>query len=161
MQSQAFEYFVSILCEEEGCSLHECFSNSFCLSSDVTSAFDPNFPDVYEKKNSAKLNYGIGINKYTGARGKSSTSDASSELVAFLRRVFERDSVLWQMCEIGKVDQGGGGTVAVYMANRNIDTIDAGVPVLAMHAPFELVSKLDCYMTYKANMAIFNTESHK
>ena len=161
MQSQAFEYFVSMLCEAEGCSLHECFSNSFCLSSDVTSAFDPNFPDVYEKKNSAKLNYGIGINKYTGARGKSSTSDASSELVAFLRRVFERDSVLWQMCEIGKVDQGGGGTVAVYMANRNIDTIDAGVPVLAMHAPFELVSKLDCYMTYKANMAIFNTESHK
>jgi len=161
MQSQAFEYFVSMLCEAEGCSLHECFSNSFCLSSDVTSAFDPNFPDVYEKKNSAKLNYGVGINKFTGARGKSGASDASSELVAFLRRIFERDNVLWQMCEIGKVDQGGGGTVAAYLANRNIDTIDAGVPVLAMHAPFELVSKLDCYMTYKANMAIFNTDSHK
>lgn len=161
MQSQAFEYFVSLLCEAEGCSLYECFSNSFCLSSDVTSAFDPNFADVYEKKNSARLNYGVGLNKFTGARGKSGTSDASSELVAYLRRIFERDNVLWQMCEIGKVDQGGGGTVAVYMANRNIDTIDAGVPVLAMHAPFEVVSKLDCYMTYKANMTVFNSDSHK
>lgn len=161
MQSSAFEHFVSMLCEAEGCSLHECFSNSFCLSSDVTAAFDPNFADAYEKQNSAKLNYGVGINKFTGARGKSGTSDASSELVAFLRRAFERDRVLWQMCEMGKVDQGGGGTVAVYLANRNIDTIDAGVPVLAMHAPFEVVSKLDCYMTYKSNLTVFNAESHR
>ena len=102
-----------------------------------------------EKRNNAKINYGMGICKFTGSRGKAGTSDASAEVVAKLRGIFEKNAVVWQMAELGKVDQGGGGTIAKFMANRNIDTIDAGVPVLSMHAPFETVSKFDCYMTYK------------
>ena len=156
MQSQAFECFMEDLCEQQGASLRRCFENSFCISADVNNAFDPNFPEVSEKRNEAKLNYGVGICKFTGARGKSGTSDASAEVVAHLRRIFADNSVVWQMCELGKVDQGGGGTIAQYMANRNIDTIDAGVPVLSMHAPFEVVSKFDCYMTYKAVLSVYN-----
>ena len=159
MQSQAFECFMEDLCEQQGASLRRCFENSFCISADVNNAFDPNFPEVSEKRNEAKLNYGVGICKFTGARGKSGTSDASAEVVAHLRRIFADNSVVWQMCELGKVDQGGGGTIAQYMANRNIDTIDAGVPVLSMHAPFEVVSKFDCYMTYKAVLSAYN-EKH-
>ena len=98
----------------------------------------------------------MGICKFTGARGKSGTSDASAEVVAHLRRLFAENGVIWQLSELGKVDQGGGGTIAKFMANRNIDTIDAGVPVLSMHAPFEVVSKLDCYMTYKGVLAAYN-----
>ena len=157
MKSAAFETFVGALCEAQGVCLRECFSKSFCLSADVTAAFDPNYPEVSEKRNDAKLNYGLGVSKYTGARGKSGTSDASAEVVALLRRLFAENGVVWQMCELGKVDQGGGGTVAMYMANRNIDTIDAGVPVLSMHAPFEVVSKFDCYMTYKGVLAVYNS----
>ncbi len=156
MQSRAFECFMEDLCEQQGASLRRCFENSFCISADVNNAFDPNFPEVSEKRNEAKLNYGVGICKFTGARGKSGTSDASAEVVAHLRRIFADNSVVWQMCELGKVDQGGGGTIAQYMANRNIDTIDAGVPVLSMHAPFEVVSKFDCYMTYKAVLSAYN-----
>ena len=135
--------------------MRQCLENSFCLSADVSAAYDPNFADVYEKRNSARLNYGVGLCKYTGSRGKSGASDASAELVAYARRIFDGNGVIWQMAELGKVDAGGGGTVAAYMANRNIDTLDAGVPVLAMHAPFEVVSKLDCYMTYRAMMAVY------
>ncbi|MBO7389291.1 MAG: aminopeptidase, partial [Oscillospiraceae bacterium] len=91
----------------------------------------------------------------TGARGKSGTSDASAEVVAYIRRIFAENNVVWQLGELGKVDQGGGGTIAQYMANRNIDTIDAGVPVLSMHAPFEVVSKFDCYMAYKGMLAAY------
>ncbi len=135
--------------------LRACYEKSFCLSADVTAAYDPNFAEVYEKRNSAFVNYGMGLCKYTGARGKSGASDASAELVAYVRRVLDGAGVVWQMAELGKVDQGGGGTVAVFMAERNIDTLDAGVPVLSMHAPFETVSKLDCYMTYKGMKAIY------
>ena len=156
MQSQAFECFMEDLCEQQGASLRRCFENSFCISADVNNAFDPNFPEVSEKRNEAKLNYGVGICKFTGARGKSGTSDASAEVVAHLRRIFAENGVVWQMAELGKVDQGGGGTIAKFMANRNIDTIDAGVPVLSMHAPFEVVSKFDCYMTYKAVLSAYN-----
>lgn len=155
MQSHAFEYFMDNLCRAQQVSLEDCFAHSFCLSADVTAAFDPNYPEVSEKRNDAKLNYGVGVCKFTGARGKAGTSDASAELVAHLRRVFDDSGVVWQMCEMGKVDQGGGGTVAKFMANRNIDTIDAGVPVLSMHAPFETVSKFDCYMTYKGVLALY------
>jgi aspartyl aminopeptidase len=98
----------------------------------------------------------MGISKFTGVRGKSGTSDASAELVAYLRRLFAKNGVVWQLSELGKVDQGGGGTIAMFMANRNIDTIDAGVPVLSMHAPFEVVSKFDCYMTYKGVLAAYS-----
>ena len=121
-------------------------------------AFDPNFPEVYEKRNRARINYGMGLCKYTGARGKSGASDASAEVVAYARRVLDDYGVMWQMAELGKVDAGGGGTVACYMAERDIDTLDAGVPVLSMHAPFETVSKLDCYMTYKGMKAVYEAK---
>ena len=155
MQSEAFDCFMADLCAAQGVELRRCFENSFCLSADVSNAFDPNFPEVSEKSNESKVNYGMAICKYTGARGKSGTSDASAEIVAYLRRLYERENVVWQMAALGKVDQGGGGTIAKFMANRNIDTIDAGVPVLSMHAPFEVVGKLDCYMTYKGVLAAY------
>ena len=155
MQSAAFDCFMADLCESQGTTLRRCFEKSFCLSADVTNAYDPNFPEVSEKRSESKVNYGMGICKFTGARGKSGTSDASAEVVAYLRRLFEREGVVWQMAELGKVDQGGGGTIAKFMAKRNIDTIDAGVPVLSMHAPFEVVGKFDCYMTYKGVLAAY------
>ena len=133
MQSAAFDTFMEDLCEAQGAALRVCLENSFCLSADVTAAYDPNFSDVYEKRNAAYLNYGIGLCKYTGARGKSGASDASAETVGYVRGIFDRAKVIWQIAELGKVDAGGGGTVAMYMANRNITTLDAGVPVLAMH----------------------------
>ena len=155
MQSAAFDTFMQELCDAQGVSLRRCFANSFCLSADVTAAYDPNFSDVYEKNNAAYLNYGIGLCKYTGARGKSGASDADAETVAYVRRLFDAAGVIWQIAELGKVDAGGGGTVAMYMANRNITTLDAGVPVLSMHAPFETVAKLDCYETYLGMRAVF------
>ena len=158
MQSAAFDTFMEDLCESQGVPVRVCFEKSFCLSADVTAAYDPNFSDVYEKRNAAYLNYGIGLCKYTGARGKSGASDADAETVAYIRNVFDEAGVIWQIAELGKVDAGGGGTVAMYMANRNITTLDAGVPVLSMHAPFETVSKLDCYETYKGMKAVFEAE---
>lgn len=156
MQSAAFDCFMEDLCQSQGVALRRCYEKSFCLSADVSNAYDPLYPDVSEKRSEAKVNYGMGISKFTGARGKSGTSDASAELVAYLRRLFAEKEVVWQLCELGKVDQGGGGTIAMFMANRNIDTIDAGVPVLSMHAPFEVVAKFDCYMTYKGVLAAYS-----
>ncbi len=155
MKSRAFDTFVSDLCDSQGVDLKVCYEHSFCLSADVTAAYDPNYADVYEKRNSALLNYGMGFCKYTGSRGKSGASDASAEVVAYTRRIMDEAGVIWQMAELGKTDQGGGGTVAVYLAERNIDTLDAGVPVLSMHAPFEVTGKLDCYMTYKGMKAVY------
>ena len=116
MQSQAFEAFMADLCEQQDVALRHCFARSFCLSADVCAAFDPSFPEVSAKRTEAKLNYGMGICKFTGARGKSGTSDASAELVAYLRRLFADNGVVWQLSEMGKVDQGGGGTIAAGMA---------------------------------------------
>ena len=158
MKSEAFDTFMADLCASQGVLLRSCYEKSFCLSADVTAAYDPNFTDVYEKRNSAFINYGLAMSKYTGSRGKSEASDATAELVAYVRRVWDDANVTWQSAELGKVDEGGGGTVAVYMAKRNIDTLDAGVPVLSMHAPFETVAKLDCYMMYKAMKALFEAE---
>ena len=155
MKSEFFDAFMADLCAAQGVLPRACYEKSFCLSADVTAAYDPNFADVYEKRNSAFVNYGMGLCKYTGARGKSGASDASAELVAYVRKVLDGAGVAWQMAELGKVDAGGGGTVAAYMAERNIDTLDAGVPVLSMHSPFETVGKLDCYMTYKGMKAVF------
>ena len=157
MKSRAFEWFIESLCLDAGERAGDCFKNSFCLSADVCNAFDPNFPDVSEKRNSAKLNYGAGILKFTGARGKSGSNDASAETIGWLRGIFAKNKVVWQMAELGKVDQGGGGTVAMFMAQRNIETIDIGVPVLSMHSPFEVTAKLDCYMTHKAVRAVFES----
>ncbi len=156
MQSEVFEYFMQQLCALTGTDLRTCFANSVCLSADVTAALDPSYPDVFDKRNCSRLNYGVAICKYTGSRGKSGASDASAEVVARFRRAFSRNGVCWQMGELGKVDAGGGGTVAKYMAKRNIDTLDAGVPVLSMHAPWEIVGKLDCYMTMKAYRAFYD-----
>ena len=156
MQSAAFDCFMEDLCEIQGVSLRRCYEKSFCLSADVCNAYDPLYPEVSEKRSDSKINYGMGICKFTGARGKAGTSDASAELVAYLRKLFADNGVVWQMAELGKVDQGGGGTIAKFMANRNIDTIDAGVPVLSMHAPFEVVSKFDCYMTYKGVLSAYS-----
>ncbi len=155
MQSACFDVFMKDLCESQDVALRRCYEKSFCLSADVSNAFDPLYPEVSEKRSDSKINYGMAICKFTGARGKGGTSDASAEIVAYLRRLFEREGVVWQMAELGKVDQGGGGTIAKFMANRNIDTIDAGVPVLSMHAPFEVVAKFDCYMTYKGVLAAY------
>ena len=155
MKSAFFDTFMEDLCEGQNVPVRACFEKSFCLSADVTAAYDPNYAEVYEKRNSALINYGMGLCKYTGARGKYDASDASAEVVAYARRIFDEANVLWQMAELGKVDAGGGGTVAAYMAQRNIDTLDAGVPVLSMHAPFETVGKLDCYMTYKGMKAVY------
>ena len=158
MKSQAFDTFMADLCAAQGVLPRVCYENSFCLSTDVTAAYDPNFAEVYEKRNSALINCGVGLCKYTGARGKAGASDASAELVAYVRRVLDNAGVVWQMAELGRVDAGGGGTVAAFMAERNIDTLDAGVPVLSMHSPFETVAKLDCYMNFKAAKAIFEAE---
>ena len=155
MQSAYFEHFMGGLCDAQGVKLEDCFANSFCLSADVSNAFDPNFPETCDRRNNSQLNYGISICKYTGSRGKGGASDASAEVMCHIRKTFDEAGVIWQIATLGKVDQGGGGTVAAYMANRNIATVDAGVPVLSMHAPVELVSKLDCYETLLACKAIY------
>ena len=155
MQSDAFEYFMETLCDAQNVKLRECFRNSFCLSADVSNAFDPNFAETCDRRNNSLLNYGVAICKYTGSRGKGGASDASAEAMFHIRNTFDNAGVIWQIATLGKVDQGGGGTVAAYMANRNIVTVDAGVPVLCMHAPMELVSKLDCYETMLACKAIY------
>ncbi len=125
-------------------------NNSLCLSADVAAAYDPNYPEVYEKRNSAMLHCGPAIAKYTGSRGKGGTNDASAEVMQDVRSFLDGNGVIWQTAELGKVDQGGGGTVAMYIANHNIPTVDIGVPVLSMHAPFEIISKADLYETYRA-----------
>ena len=157
IQSRAFDTFMDDLCTTQGVELRRCLEKSFCISADVTAALDPLYAEVAEKKNESKLNYGMGVSKFTGARGKSGTSDASAEVMAYLRRLFEKAGVVWQMCELGKVDQGGG-SIAKFVANRNIDTIDAGVPLLSMHAPFEVTAKFDCYMTYKGVLAAYSDD---
>ncbi len=123
--------------------------NSRCLSADVNAAMDPTFQSPFERRNAALLNYGVVLTKYTGARGKSSTNDASAEYVAEIRNMLDNAEIIWQSAELGKVDAGGGGTVAMYIANLGVDVIDLGVPVLSMHAPFETTSKLDIYMCYR------------
>ena len=155
MVSQAFECFMGDLCAAQGVRLDHCFEKSFCVSADVTNAFDPTWPEVSEIRNNSKLNYGVAIAKYTGRGGKSGSNDAAAEVMGKIRRIFGENGVTWQYAELGRVDEGGGGTVACYMGNRNIDTVDAGVPVLSMHSPYELVAKYDCYMTYKAMKAVY------
>lgn len=120
-------------------------ANSKCLSADVSAAFDPMFPDVFEKRNTPLLNCGVVLTKYTGSRGKSDTNDASAEFIGWLREIMKKGGVIWQSGELGKVDAGGGGTVAKYIANKNIETVDLGIPVIAMHSPYEVIAKTDLY----------------
>lgn len=158
LASEFLNYFVADLAAAEGLEARHVYSKSTCLSADVTAAYDPNYASAYEAGNSCYLNRGVGVAKYTGSRGKGGSNDANAEFVGFVRRVFDNNDVLWQIGELGKVDQGGGGTVALDISRMNADVIDVGVPVLSMHAPFEVVSKLDVYMAYKAFKAYFEAE---
>lgn len=153
MQSQVYQDLMAEISEALGANYRKVRAVSKCLSSDVTAAYDPNFGDVYEKKNTAMISCGTCINKFTGARGKSGSNDASAEFVGEIRNIFNKHGVVWQTGELGKVDIGGGGTVAKFIANLNIDTVDIGVPVISMHAPYELISKADLYSNYKAFLA--------
>lgn len=155
LNSSYMKYFISDLARMGGAEPWRVMSKSECLSADVNAAFDPTFPEVSERKNCSFINNGVVITKYTGSRGKSGTSDASAEYMGKIRRMLNANNVVWQIGELGKVDAGGGGTVAMYVANLDIDTIDLGVPVLSMHAPMEVVSKLDVYMAYRAFKSFF------
>lgn len=157
LNSSYFKYFIYDLAEMAGIPGHDVLSRSECLSADVTAAYDPTFADVMDKRNAAFINKGTCFMKYTGARGKSGTSDASAEFFGRIRKLLEENNVVWQTGELGAVDAGGGGTVAMYVANLDVDVIDVGVPVLSMHAPFEVVSKLDLYSTYQAFVAFFQS----
>ena len=158
LASEYLNYFVADLAAAEGLEARHVYSKSTCLSADVTAAYDPTYASAYEAGNSCYLNRGVGLAKYTGSRGKSGSNDANAEFVAQVRRILDDNDVLWQIGELGKVDQGGGGTVALDISRMNADVIDIGVPVLSMHAPFEVVSKLDVYMAYKAFKSYFEAE---
>ena len=155
LNSAYLKYFVHRIAEMQGGNGEIALSNSECLSADVNAAFDPTFSDVFERKNSTFINSGACVTKYTGARGKSGSSDASAEFVGKIRSILNNANVIWQTGELGKVDAGGGGTVAMYIANLGVDVVDLGVPVLSMHSPFEVVSKMDVYMCYKAIKAFY------
>ena len=156
MQSKFFANTVAELLHAEGddspLSIMRAMQYSKALSSDVSAAFDPNYPEVMEKKNSAYFGRGLVINKYTGARGKSGSNDASAEYMAEIRKIFDDADVAFQTSELGKVDQGGGGTIAYILGNWDMNVIDSGVAVLNMHAPWEITSKVDIYEAYKGYM---------
>ena len=160
MESHVFDTFVAELLNRLGVNrtnlLDQVFCNSKMLSADVDAAYDPTYAFAYEKNNSGFLGRGIGLNKYTGARGKSGASDANAEFVAQIRGIFESNNVKYEVAELGKVDMGGGGTIAYILANKGVDVIDCGVPVLSMHAPYEVTSKFDIYEAYKGYMAFYN-----
>ena len=150
MQCGVYEDIINEIAVALGKSPAMVRRNSKCLSADVTACFDPNFAGVYEKRNSSMLSCGTAICKFTGSGGKSGSSDANAEFVGFVRKLFEENGVFWQTAELGRVDAGGGGTVAKFIAKLNIDVIDIGVPVISMHAPYELISKADLFSTYEA-----------
>jgi len=160
MKCAVFEYITALLISKSKPEYNDLlkmslFRNSYCLSGDVTTAFDPNFPEVNDSLNAAYLSHGVSVAKYTGARGKYDTSDANAEFVSKVRKCFDDNNVMWQMAELGKVDHGGGGTIAQYVANLDVEVLDCGTALLSMHAPFELASKYDIYMTYKAYKAFY------
>lgn len=161
LQSDYIEYFTSDMISKNNekysdLDLRQCLWNSKAMSSDVNVAADPIFKSVHEMQNAAELNYGIVVTKYTGSRGKSGTNDADAEYVAEIRTLLNRENIRWQTGMLGKVDEGGGGTVAMFLAQKGIRTIDVGPALLSMHAPFELASKFDIYETYKAYKAFYN-----
>lgn len=157
LKSAYMSYFIADIARMENLQMHDVLSKSECLSADVNAAFDPTFSSVYEKNNASYINRGVVMTKYTGAGGKSSTSDASAEFVSKIRNIFEDNAVIWQAGELGKVDEGGGGTVAKYIANLDVDVVDVGVPVLSMHAPYEVISKIDIYMAHKGFLAFLQS----
>ncbi len=155
MQSDFLRYFIYDLAKLDGVEGYRAVSKSTCLSADVNAAFDPTYASAFEAKNSCFINGGVVISKYTGHGGKYDTSDASAEYMGKIRSLLEKNGIVWQIGELGRVDLGGGGTIAKYVANMNVDVIDLGVPVLSMHAPFEIVSKTDVYMAYRAFYEFF------
>ena len=155
MQSSFFRYFIADLADQDGLKGRHVLSKSKCLSADVNAAFDPTYAGVYEPMNSCYINNGVVITKYTGSGGKYDTSDASAEFMGEIRSILDSNDIVWQTGELGKVDGGGGGTIAKFIANLNVDVVDLGVPVLSMHAPMEIVSKTDVYMAYKTFKKFF------
>lgn len=160
MESNVFNTFISEILNKLNINkpnlIDKVFCNSKMLSADVDAGFDPIYASVSEKNNASYLGRGIGLNKYTGARGKSGASDANAEFVALIRNIFEKNDIKYQVAELGRVDLGGGGTIAYILANKGMDVIDCGVPVLSMHAPYEVTSKFDAYEAYKGYMAFWN-----
>ena len=155
MQSMYVFHFMQELCRTAGQDDIIAFRNSVCLSADVTAAYDPSWASAFEPMNGTYAGRGIALFKYTGSRGKSAANDASAELVSYVTRMMDADDVAWQIGELGRLDLGGGGTIAKYVANRGIPVLDIGVPVLSMHAPFEVIHKNDLYMAYRA-FSLFN-----
>lgn len=149
MKSKVFEDLIDEICYALGCNPRQVRGRSICLSCDVDGCYDPNFPNVFEKKNTALISCGACMTKFTGSGGKSDSSDASAETVYKIRKLLDKNGVTWQTSELGKVDQGGGGTVAKFISQLNIDTIDIGLPVISMHSPYELISKADLYSMYR------------
>jgi aspartyl aminopeptidase len=158
LHSSYLKQFISDLSALEGVPGRDVLRNSECLSADVNAGYDPTFGSVHDKMNAAYLNKGIVLTKYTGSGGKGGTNDANAEFVSKVRTVFDKSKTLWQTGELGKVDEGGGGTVAKYVANLGVSTVDVGVPVLSMHAPFEIVAKTDVYMAYKGFKAFLESK---
>lgn len=162
MYSDVFDMFMNELLSKSGeynfTSLNKLYCNSRMLSADVGAGVDPNYQDVSEKNNASYIGYGVELNKYTGSRGKGGASDANAEFVSFVRSIFEENNVKYQVSELGKVDIGGGGTIAYILANKGIDVIDCGVPVISMHSPYEVTSKYDVYSAYCGYKAFLETE---
>ncbi|MDR0987117.1 MAG: aminopeptidase [Ruminococcus sp.] len=156
LKAAYLRYFIADIADSFGVKYRTVLERTRCLSADVNAAFDPTFPDVVEKGNASYINYGLVMTKYTGSRGKAGTSDCSAEFIGVVRKLFEDNNILYQTGELGKVDFGGGGTVAAYLANLGMDVLDIGVPVISMHSPFELVAKTDVYETYKGFKAFYN-----
>ena len=157
LNSAYLKHFIADIAATQGLKGRDVLRASECLSADVNAGFDPTYPSVHDKMNAAFLNRGIVVTKYTGARGKSGTNDANAEYAAKIQRLFDAEKVAWQTGELGKVDEGGGGTVAKYIANLGVQVIDVGVPVLSMHAPFEVVAKLDVYAAFKGFKAFLES----
>jgi aspartyl aminopeptidase len=162
-KSRFLEDFVADLFEvtgeqPSGTALRSCLMSSRALSADVNGALDPDYQDVHEKRNAARMGYGVCITKFTGSRGKYGSSDANAEYMAQIRKLFNESRVVWQTGELGKIDEGGGGTIAKFLAIYGMEVVDCGTPLLSMHSPFEIASKADTYMTYKGYRAFFNSK---
>ena len=153
MKSKFFEDLIDEICLALGTNPRQVRGRSICLSCDVDGCYDPNFANVFEKKNTALISCGACMAKFTGSGGKSDSSDASAETVGRIRQILSQNNVIWQTSELGKVDQGGGGTVAKFISQLNIDTVDIGLPVISMHSPYELISKADLYSMYKVSLS--------
>ena len=162
MCSRTFENFIQILLEKtignKAGLMDKIFNNSKVLSADVTGAYNPNFQNIYEKNNESYISHGISIIKYTGTASKGGASDANAEYVGYIRNLFEKNNIAYQNSEMGKIGVGGGGTIAYILANKGLDVLDCGIPVLSMHSPYEITSKFDIYNAYRAYKIFYKDE---